>query len=367
MQPVYFPESNPVSQKSEPKKQKTKILTGIQYSELKATGFSRYIGKSQADFTQAFGTPKRIDVTGLSYQWWIYGQDGQDYFQVAIENQKVVSVFVIGTQKPVEPFAIGMNLAQISTISTLYSNFSFEFKQKKYALELTEEDMNYRPLVAFDNQTFAILQMSKLSGKLLAVRYVSKEMLLQLQPYQLTQGATQSLTMNEKEDWETINDNSQTQLLTIVNILRARDKLPKYTHSNKFDTISSLLLGNFLLNTDSVITDELRQKELKEAEQHNNVSTPFMMSQVEMDQLLRKMIPSVSQRRIHGIYAVPSYDVPWLVMSWYGELVDQPQLLSKKDKDVGVAFSKGHVLFLITDDYQGQTIQRNEDNGSGEQ
>ncbi|MGY6462763.1 CAP-associated domain-containing protein, partial [Corynebacterium sp. UMB8791] len=85
---------------------------------------------------------------------------------------------------------------------TIYSNFAFNFHHEAYDVELMEEDMNYRPLVAFDNGSFAVLFFNQRTGGLMAVNYVNKETLLTEMPYQLNEGSplpvdiTQSMTFD---------------------------------------------------------------------------------------------------------------------------------------------------------------------------
>ena len=121
-------------------------------------------------------------------QWWFYGETHRDYFQVYVRNNQVESIFVLGDELGLAPFEIGQSLNEVSEISTIYSNFSFVFNNQTYVMELSEKDMNYQPLMAFDNNVFVILHMSKETGEVVGLRYLSQQMLLELQPYQLLEG-----------------------------------------------------------------------------------------------------------------------------------------------------------------------------------
>lgn len=52
-------------------------------------------------------------------------------------------------------------MQDLTKITTIYTNFTFEYHDTEVGIELMEEDMNYRPLIAFDNDTFAILFLIK--------------------------------------------------------------------------------------------------------------------------------------------------------------------------------------------------------------
>ncbi|MGC3051193.1 CAP-associated domain-containing protein [Enterococcus faecalis] len=47
---------------------------------------------------------------------------------------------------------------------SIYSIFAFNFHHEAYDVELMEEDMNYRPLDAFDNGSFAVLFFNQRTG-----------------------------------------------------------------------------------------------------------------------------------------------------------------------------------------------------------
>lgn len=78
-----------------------------------------------------------------------------DYLEVNVRENKVIAIKVFNNDKMIEPFKIDMKLADLSDLMTIYSNFAFNFHHEAYDVELMEEDMNYRPLVAL---IMAVLQ-----------------------------------------------------------------------------------------------------------------------------------------------------------------------------------------------------------------
>ena len=68
-------------------------------------------------------------------------------------------------------------MQDLTKITTIYTNFTFEYHDTEVGIELMEEDMNYRPLIAFDNDTFAILFFDQTTNGLFSVVYLDKDSL----------------------------------------------------------------------------------------------------------------------------------------------------------------------------------------------
>ncbi|MDR2276593.1 MAG: hypothetical protein LBE23_01960, partial [Vagococcus sp.] len=159
----------------------------VPYYELNTTGMAVHIGKTKQEFLKEFPKPKKDLTSFHGTEWLIYGDNTEDYYQVEIKNHVVSSVFLLGDHLESSPFSMGMNLVDLAEITTIFSNFNFEYGDEKYEVELTEDDMNYRPLVAFNNGTFAMLHINQGNGQLMAIRYLDKNSLLSIMPYQMNQ------------------------------------------------------------------------------------------------------------------------------------------------------------------------------------
>ena len=112
-------------------------------------------------------------------------------------------------------------------------------------MELSEKDMNYQPLMAFDNNIFVILHMSKETGEVVGLRYLSQQMLLELQPYQLLEG---NLVIRPAEQTSTPESDEQNrqQLLAIINIVRSRLNLAPLSRVQETDEVAERLLKEFI-------------------------------------------------------------------------------------------------------------------------
>lgn len=347
--PIIFPKEQVVTPMS--KEEQTDVTvshTSFPYGELNVTGLAGYIDQPTEEFTKDYGEPIEIQRTALGYDWWILGENEHDYLQVAVTDNKVVSIFALGDELVNDPFEIGMKLSNISDITTIYPNFDFEKNGVNYQIELTEEDMNYRPLLAFDNGSFAILHLTQDTGKLIGVRYLNKEMLLSLMPYQLTNnGEVADKVIDEGVDWSLVNADRQRQMQSILTILRQRGKYNSYDYSKNLSESTQKALINFVTNPSKVVTSKNR---LEEWQQHDNrceFNQSFRLQSDEFNKVLEAV--GMDSRNTHGILYTPSYDVPFLVMTWYSEALSQRQFTHKKDRDVGIAFDRDVVLFVFSE------------------
>ncbi len=362
LQPVYFP--HPDGKVSQVKNSETKKVSpvALNYSEVTSSGFATFIGKSKEELIASFGEPEKKEPSGLGYTWWIYYKKGTaGYFQVSIQQDIVLSIFSLGKDDQTAPFKTNMNLVEVTDLADIQSIFSFDYENRTYAFELTEEDMNYRPLIAFDNGTFAILHFSQKNGKLLAIRYLDKKSLLQLMPYQLNEGEVSAISFSGKEDWETIDQSNQGQFLTILNYIREMEKLPKYDLSQSLSETAQIDLQKFIQNPEDTLTSKIRGAEWLDRQEKLSFAQPFIFSSDEMKKLVSD--EQLDPAKIHGIFQTPSLDVPWLLGNWYGDQVIQPQLSKKTDRTAGIGFSKDKLLFLLSKDDEKSAESTEESSG----
>ncbi len=345
--PVIFPKeekATPVS--PEEKTDVTVSHTSFPYGELNAIGFAQYIDQPTEEFTKVYGEPIEIQQTALGYDWWILGENQHDYLQVAVKNNKIASIFALGDELLNDPFEVGMDLSDISEITTIYPNFDFDKKEVNYRIELSEEDMNYRPLVAFDNGSFAILHLTQETGKLIGVRYLNKATLLRLMPYQLNEGELTDKVVDEETDWQLVNSDSQRQLQSILTILRQRGKYEPYDYPKDLTEATQKALTRFMNDPGKILSKE-RLVEWQAHENRYEFNQPFRLTTEEFTKVLEA--DGINAKDLHGILYTPSYDVPFLMMTWYSEALSQSQFTHKKDREVGIAFYRDVVLFVFSE------------------
>ncbi|MBW8348661.1 CAP domain-containing protein [Bacillus sp. IITD106] len=185
-------------------------------------GLSVYIGKSTKELINDYGEPQRKDPSAYGYEWWIYNNFSGTYMQVGVQNGSVVTIYAIGNQLNVAPYLIGETIEDIYRTTYLETEIMVAVGKGTYRFELSEEDLNVRPLVQLGD-IFAQLSIDKYTGKLSSIRFFDKKTLITQRPYELAyRGDLISPSDIDEEEWRKIEKGSEQQILDITNVIRNR-------------------------------------------------------------------------------------------------------------------------------------------------
>ncbi|WP_349305553.1 CAP domain-containing protein [Bacillus sp. FJAT-49736] len=195
-------------------------------------GISTLIGKSTSVLVKEFGKPARIDPSAYDYDWWIYNQNGHTYFQAGVENGRVVTIFAIGNQLDISPFKLGEKIEDIYKSILLNTEVLVNYKKGYYRFELSEEDLNIRPLVKLGD-IFAQLSLDKFTGTLSSIRFMDKETLIKQRQYEMVyRGELIKPQDPDEAQWKSIEKGSEQQIFDLTNIIRERFKLNELEWDN---------------------------------------------------------------------------------------------------------------------------------------
>ncbi|WP_052343648.1 CAP domain-containing protein [Bacillus massiliigorillae] len=185
-------------------------------------GLSLLIGKSSKEVMKQFGEPSRKDPSPYGYEWWIYSDQAEQYMQVGVENGQVVSVYGLGKELNIAPFAIGQPIDQLFQSVNLETTIDIDWKGNSYRFELSEEDLGMRPLVKLGNG-YAQVYIDKFTGEVSSVRFLNVETLIKQRPYELVyRGELPEEEVLSAEKWKLIQDGDDQQIFDITNIIRKR-------------------------------------------------------------------------------------------------------------------------------------------------
>ncbi|MFJ7680876.1 CAP domain-containing protein [Peribacillus butanolivorans] len=185
-------------------------------------GLAVTIGKNTKEIEKEFGEPDRIDMSAYGYDWWVYKKDYSNYFQLAVENEKVISAYGIGDKVNVAPFKIGQSIDAIYSNLYVEPTVDIEVGDSSYRFELSEEDMNMRPLIELGD-IHVQLYLDKFSGTVSSVRFLNDSTLLKQQPYELTyHGKLVKVEDLSEKDWKKVEEGNEQQIFDITNIMRSR-------------------------------------------------------------------------------------------------------------------------------------------------
>ncbi|MGY3778202.1 CAP-associated domain-containing protein [Isobaculum melis] len=239
--PYFGPDHSKKNEEPATKQTRQVDPTGTNMTVLPTNGFAQYIGKDFSVLENEFGQPDRVDETAYGYQSYIYAKDPQHYLQVGVKEHKVVTIYALGTALDVAPFQMDMYLDDLYSIITIVPEVAFKYEQNNYQLELTEEDMNYLPLVCFENESYAALEIDSQTNQVVSLRYFDKETLLRVAPYDVS-GLNQleALPTIDAEEWKKIDESNRKQTMEIFNVIRQRAQLPEFTTTEAIDLICKM-------------------------------------------------------------------------------------------------------------------------------
>lgn len=171
------------------------------------------------------GEPDRIDVSAYGYDWWIYDQGVENYMQVAVQDEQVVSIYALGTELIIQPLAIGQRIDEVyqsfnpeMTVDVVYEDTTFQF-------ELNEEDLGMRPLIKIGD-FYAQVYVDKFTGLVSSVRFLTAEVLVMQRPYEMIyRGELPEAEELQEEEWLLVDQGNEQQILSITNIIRSRFEL----------------------------------------------------------------------------------------------------------------------------------------------
>ncbi|WP_226665879.1 CAP domain-containing protein [Metabacillus litoralis] len=247
-------------------------------------GIISLMNKSSEEITALMGEPDRIDPSAYDYDWWIYESDKQQYVQVGILNQKVVSVYGIGSELNVKPFTIGQTLQDIFNIQQITSSLKLDYEGNSYRFEFSEEDMNTRPTVELGN-VYVQLYIDKFDGILSSVRIMDAETFVKQRSYEVTYRGNLIEPDEISEDkWEKIEEGSEKQILAITNMLRSRHNAPavkwhEATSGVAFLHSQDMNKNNYFSHespTEGTLVDRLAQSDIKYEMAGENIAAQYV-------------------------------------------------------------------------------------------
>ncbi|XQY93384.1 CAP domain-containing protein [Metabacillus sp. HB246100] len=195
-------------------------------NELPTEGILSLMNKSSEEVTAILGEPDRIDPSAYDYDWWIYEKNENEYIQVGIHHQKVVTVYGIGPDVNVDPFKIGQSSQEVFSIQPITSSLSMELAGNSYKFEFSEEDMNTRPTIKY-GEVYVQLYIDKFDGILSSVRVLDAETFVKQRSYEVTyRGSLIKPKEISEEKWENIESGAEQQIFSITNYYRKRHGLP---------------------------------------------------------------------------------------------------------------------------------------------
>ncbi|WP_036072185.1 CAP domain-containing protein [Listeria aquatica] len=220
-------ERNEAQDKVEQKNMPTEAKKANETSEqLPATdeNMGSFVNQDFSKVKAKFGDPIRVDKTPYGYDNYVYNQPNTSYMLVGVRNHKVQTIYALGQDLNLKPYQIGMSVEKVFTNAKLQSEIAFYYENNFYRFELSENDLNMRPVVSLGSGVYAQLNFDKIDGKLTSVRYLNKLSFIKMHPYELNyQGEIYKENVSS-DLWNQVDKAADLEVLEITNVLRERYK-----------------------------------------------------------------------------------------------------------------------------------------------
>ncbi|KIL47596.1 CAP domain-containing protein [Jeotgalibacillus campisalis] len=225
------------------------------------SGISVYIGKSVEEFITKWGEPDRIDPGYYDLEWLIYQGGAEAYIQVAVKDETVKAIYVLGENIDLSPFKIGQPLEEIYRFTMITSEIIVESDNGVYQFELSEQDLHTRLLVPFGDM-YGQLFVDRFTGNILAVYFMDKETLLEQRPYELVYRGDLPAVPVEQANQTEIDAAAEQQLFEMTNVIRKQRSISALKPDFQLAGIAKE--QSRLLYEDSLLTDESLQGTLQQ-------------------------------------------------------------------------------------------------------
>ncbi len=224
---LFFQTPTEKNEASEKVKQKTILPEDKKTNEstdkiTNTNSMASFVNQDVSKLKEKFGDPIRIDKTPYGFENYVYNQPNTSYMLVGVSNNKVQTIYALGQDLNLSPYKIGMSVEEVFTNAKLQSEIAFNYENNFYHFELSENDLNMRPVANLGSGVYAQLNFDKIDGKLVSVRYLNKLSFIKMHPYELNyQGDIYEEDVSAAL-WNEIDKASDTQVLEITNVIRER-------------------------------------------------------------------------------------------------------------------------------------------------
>ena len=318
--------------------------TSLNLESIPTQGIAQWIGQPMKAFTTLYGEAQSVTDSGFGFFRHQFRMDADAFLEVTTIDQRITSIKLLGeTPMDIGPFEYQMSLEELTTFTVISPIVSVEYGGETYSLELMEDDINYRPLVAFDNGSYAILffdHQDKRSG-LYSLMYLDTETLLKLAPYVLTEGQPQFFVAEKAADWITIDEQKSETSRYLMQQLRRSYDFPAYSTSLALQRETQALLTDFLVNQEDYLsTERLRSFQRIQRQELNQ-------NWVLTNQEVRTLVEELDEEKTFAHFEMPVYDPIFTLLSWYSNPYLVSRLFYDESEAIGVAFSKENMLVLF--------------------
>ncbi|BGE82706.1 CAP-associated domain-containing protein [Staphylococcus petrasii] len=293
-------------------------------------GVGTWIGQDIHYLTNKFGQANRIYPFKDNYTNYVFKRD-QQYYIVSTKNDKIKSVYATGQKAKIDSLKINESASHIFENTSINPDPSFKVNGKEYTFELSDEDIKTQALIKY-GKIYAQIYVDQQSNRIMGVRYLDKEALAFLKPYQLaseednTESYDDSGELNEDNAGKLPYEQNPNQLMTLYEITNEMRKLKD--------------IKPLAINTDIA---HIAAMNLYEATSKEDVefTEDALKSQLDNEGIDFK---STSQNVGYDFD-----DVPTLIHSWMNSDIHRSRILNTKYDEMGGEVMKNYYSLIFVE------------------
>nr|WP_275411245.1 CAP domain-containing protein [Bacillus sp. B15-48] len=177
------------------------------------------MGQDVETLMAKLGEPARKDLSAYGYTWFIYNQEVDQYIQVGVLKNKVVTLYIFGNEANIAPFQIGQTINKKEWVR---SEVNWHSENGFYLFKLSKEDMDQRPLIKLGD-TFVQVYIDTFTNTLSSIRLLDGETVVKHKDYEmLYRGQLIKTEELNDADWRRIEMGKKQQIYDVTNVIRNR-------------------------------------------------------------------------------------------------------------------------------------------------
>lgn len=185
-----------------------------------------FIGMSEAELLEQFGSPDRKDPSAYGYEWWIYNQEWSSYIQIGVKDDQVVTFYTNAPAWSWADLGAGVTYQEWSELVTLEEKISFHYDLGLFTFSMSDKDLEEKPLIIDGNIALQLYLDRHDNSTISAIRLMELETLLMHRPYALKyMGRLPEPPIISDGKQEMIAQGNEDQILDIINITRRLHQL----------------------------------------------------------------------------------------------------------------------------------------------
>ncbi|MBM7540455.1 CAP domain-containing protein [Amphibacillus cookii] len=195
------------------------------------------IGKPLSSLLEAFGDPIQSAPSRYDYQWYLFTDEEDYFYQFGIKDDQVVTAYITGEQADIFPLEIGMNYEEVEGFYAFQQEVEFD----RFSFHLSEQDIETTPIIILDEGILLQLYFDIHTGQLSSIRIMNEEVAVKHQPYYLSYtGPLPKKSRLSNDDWEMVTQSEAYAIFVLTNMIRKRFEVNPLQWHDQASQVASL-------------------------------------------------------------------------------------------------------------------------------